>query len=408
MRALSRPLPMAVLIGLVAQALFAWRLGTPSKLMFDEVHYVPAARAILALSHPLNTEHPLLGKTLIALGIALFGDNAIGWRALSTVAGTATVLGGYAILWRLFGSVRTAAIGAALLIVNGTVFVQARIGMLDGFMAAFVVGAVAAMLWGMRRRAVGWWTAGSVLLGLAVGVKWAAAPYVAYAGAAFLLLKWRRPDRWPGLGRVPALLILGVGSVAPYLLTFAPALFYADRPLTFSTLLPFQLEMLRQQTQVLSSHTYQSDWWSWPFLLRPIWYLYEPVDGAQRGVLMIGNPAVMWGGLVAVAACLWAATRERDARLGGAALLWVGSYAVWAIIPKSLGFFYYYYLPSIWLPVALAAACHRFARGRLKGADETLVFVTAGLFLYFYPILAATSLAGADAFRRWTWFDGWV
>lgn len=408
MRAFSRPLPTAVLIGLVAQALFAWRLGTPSKLMFDEVHYVPAARAILALSHPLNTEHPLLGKTLIALGIALFGDGAVGWRALSTVAGTATVLGVYAILWRLFGGVRTAAIGAALLIVNGTVFVQARIGMLDGFMAAFVVGAVAAMLWGMRGPAAGWWTAGSVLLGLAVGVKWAAAPYVAYAGAAFLLLKWRRPERWPGLGWRPALLILGAGSTATYLLTFAPTFFYADRPLTFSTLLPFQLEMLQQQTQVLSPHTYQSDWWSWPLLLRPIWYLYERVDEAQRGVLMIGNPVVMWGGLAAVAASLWAAVRERDARLDGAALLWTGSYAVWAIIPKSLGFFYYYYLPSIWLPVALAAACRRFARGRLNGADETLLFMAMGVFLYFYPILAAMPLAGADAFRRWTWFDSWV
>ncbi len=408
MRALSRPLPMAVLIGVVAQALFAWRLGTPSKLMFDEVHYVPAARALLALSHPLNTEHPLLGKTLIALGIALFGDNAIGWRALSTLAGTATVLGVYAILWRVFASVRTAAVGAALLIVNGTVFVQARVGMLDGFMAAFVVGAVAAMLWGLRGRAVSWWTAGSVLLGLAVGVKWAAAPYVAYAGAAFLLLKWRGPDRWPGLRPIPALIILGLVSVTTYLLTFAPAFFYADRPLTTSTLLPFQLEMFRQQAQVLAPHTYQSDWWSWPLLLRPIWYLYEPVGGAQRGVLMIGNPAVMWGGLVAVVVCLWAAIRGRDARLGGAAMLWVGSYAVWAIIPKSLGFFYYYYLPSIWLSVAIAAACHRFARGKLEGWDETLLIVAAVTFVYFYPILAATPLARADSFRRWTWFDSWT
>ena len=408
MRAFSRPLPMAVLIGLVAQALFAFRLGTPSILMFDEVHYVPAARALGALSHPINTEHPLLGKTLIALGIALFGDGAIGWRALSTVAGTATVLGVYAVLWRLFGSVRTAAIGAVLAMVNGTVFVQARIGMLDGFMAALVVGAVAAMLWAMRGRAVAFWTLGSVMLGLAVGVKWAAAPYIAYAAAAFLLLKWRRPDHWPGLGWFPALAILGAGSAAAYLLTFAPAFFYADRPLSFSTLLPFQVELYRQQTQILSPHTYQSEWWSWPLLLRPIWYLYEPVDGAQRGVLMIGNPAVMWGGLVAVAACLWAAMRDRDARLGGAAMLWVGSYAIWAIIPKSLGFFYYYYLPSIWLPVAIAAACHRFARGRLKDLDETLLVVATAMFLYFYPILAATPLARADSFSRWAWFDGWV
>lgn len=404
----TRPLPVAILLGLAAQALFSFRLDTPSKLMFDEIHYVPAARAILALSHPLNTEHPLLGKALIAAGIALFGDNAIGWRAMSTVAGTATVLGVYAIGWRLFGSVRTAALGGLLALLNFTVFVQARIGMLDGTMAALVVLAVAAMIWGMHGRAIPWWTAGSVLLGLAVGVKWAAVPYVAFAGLAFLILKRDRPDRWPGLGLAGAGAILGLASAAAYLLTFAPAFFYAERPLTPAALLPFQLDMYSLQTQVLSPHTYQSDWWSWPLMFRPIWYLYEQVDGARRGVLLLGNPAVMWGGLVAVAACIRAFVRHRDQRLGCVAVLWFGSYAVWAIIPKSLGFFYYYHLPSIWLALAIAAVAHRYARGRLQGWDETFLALCAGLFLYFYPILSAAALPQPASFERWAWFDGWV
>jgi dolichyl-phosphate-mannose--protein O-mannosyl transferase len=318
------------------------------------------------------------------------------------------VLGVFAILWRLFGSVRTAALGGALLVLNFTLFIQARIAMLDGFMGAFVVLAVAAMLWGMRERPVLWWTLGSVALGLAVAVKWAAAPFVAYAGLAFLLLKWRRSDRWPGLGPVRAMAILGGASVATYFLTFAPAFLYAERPLTPSSLLPFQLEMFRQQTQVLTPHTYQSQWWSWPVPLRPVWYLYEPVDGAMRGVLLVGNPVVMWGGLLAVAACLWAFLRHRDLRSGGVAALWLGSYLVWAVIPKSLGFFYYYYLPSIWLPIALAAACHRHSRGRLESADETLLALAAGALLYFYPILSAAPLARPDAFERWTLLDSWV
>lgn len=404
----TRPVPVAILLALVAQALFTFRLGTPSTLVFDETHYVPAARTLLALAHPANTEHPLLGKELIALGIALFGDNAWGWRALSTLAGSVTVLGVYAILLHLFGSVRTAVIGGVLALLNFTVFVQARIGMLDGFLGAFVVLAVAAMLRGMRGSAVAWWTAGSILLGLAVAVKWAAIPYVVYAGLAFLLIKWRRPDLWPGLGVVRAALFLGGASMAAYFLSFAPAFFYAERPLTLATLLPFQLEMYRLQTQVLPPHPYQSQWWSWPVPLRAIWYLYERVDGAQRGVLMVGNPAVMWGGLVAVAACVWALVRERDWRLGGVVGLWIGSYLIWAIIPKSLGFFYYYYLPSVWLTVTLAAAAHRFARGKLQGWDEIYLALCAGLFIHFHPILSATALSGPDAFRRWTWFKGWV
>ncbi|MES3151021.1 phospholipid carrier-dependent glycosyltransferase [Sphingomonas faeni] len=409
-----RPLSAALCLGIFAQALFCWRLASPHTLVFDEVHYVPAARALLALSNPVNIEHPLLGKILIALGIALFGDGPIGWRIASTIAGTATVLGIFAILWLMLGRLRPALVGAIVVLVNFTVFVQARIAMLDGFMAAFVVCAVAALAWAMRgtggqvwRR----WLLGSVLLGLAVGVKWTAAPYVAYAGVAFLILRRDHPNRWPGLQPLAALAILGGVSIATYFATFAPAFFYATDPLTLTRLVPFQFEMLARQTQVLPQHTYQSSWWTWPLMIRPIWYLYEPVDGAQRGVLMLGNPAVMWGGLVAVALCLWGAVRERSATLGVAAGLWIGSYAMWAIIPKSIGFFYYYYLSSIWLAVAIAVALDHYGRSPRRSQrrtwDEAFLGIAAGLFVYFYPILSAAALPGPRAFVKWMWFSTW-
>jgi dolichyl-phosphate-mannose-protein mannosyltransferase len=401
---MRKPLAPALAIGALAQGVFSWRLTIPHSLVFDEIHYVPAARTLLALSHPANTEHPLLGKTLIAIGIALFGDNSLGWRAMSTLAGTATVVGVFAILWLMLGRVRPAVIGSLLVLLNFTVFVQARIAMLDGFMAAFVVSALAAMLWAMRGpQAWPRWLLGSVLLGLAAGVKWTALPYVVYAAVAFVLLK--RPGRWPGLSRIPALAILALASGAAYLATFAPAFLYAQDPLTVATLIPFQFEMLARQTQILPHHNYQSAWWSWPLMIRPIWYLYEPVDGAVRGVLMIGNPMVMWGGLVAVAACLWGALCWRNALLGATAGLWIGSCAMWAIIPKSLGFFYYYYLSSIWLCVALAVAFDRF--GRKRHWDEASLALAAGLFAYFYPILSAAALPGPRAFVRWMWFSTW-
>ncbi len=189
---LQRPLAAAIAIGGAAQLLFAWRLTTPHKLVFDEVHYVPAARTLASLAAPVNIEHPLLGKTIIALGILLFGDGPLGWRIFSSVAATAVVVGVFAILWVTYGRLRPAVIGSLLAILNCTVLIQARIAMLDGFMAAFVVAAVATLGWSMRGTgAQVWrrWLAGSVLLGLAVGSKWTSAPYVAFAGCGYLLLR---------------------------------------------------------------------------------------------------------------------------------------------------------------------------------------------------------------------------
>jgi dolichyl-phosphate-mannose-protein mannosyltransferase len=409
-----RPILTATIIGAAAQFLFTLNVTRPSIPVFDEVHYLPAARALLGLTRPTNIEHPLLGKLLIACGMKLFGDNQLGWRIPSTIAATAVVLGVFWILWMLFHRTRTAVLGALFVMLNITVFIQARIGMLDGFMAAFLVLAKVALLraaYSPPDRVWRRWLLGSVLLGLAVAVKWAAAAYVAFAAIAFLAVRWRDAKRdaaphWPGMATLPAILALGTVSIVTYFLTFAPAFFYAQEPMTLAGLIPFQATMYGQQTQILPPHPYQSAWWTWPFMVRPIWYLYEVADGAQRGILLLGNPAILWGGLIGVGYCLYQGWRSRSLRLVGLASLWIGSVVVWAIIPKSLGFFYYYYPSTIWLCLVLAAAFdHLRARG--KYWDELFLGAVAVLFVYFYPIISAAALPHAGAFRYWMWFPTW-
>lgn len=404
---LRRPLPLAILIFALAEALFLIRLSVPHQFVFDEVHYVPAARALIALSGPINIEHPLLGKSLIALGMLIFGDTPLGWRFMSTLAGSVTLVSMFATTWLITGRLRPSLVAAALTLLSFTLYVQARIAMLDGFMLAFLASAIAMIAWTLR--AGGWWRwlAAAVLLGLAVGCKWLAAPYVVFAGAAFVICKLGNRRRFPGLPIWPALAALGLVSGLAYLLTFAPAFFYTVEPLTLARLFPFQLEMYQRQTQVLPAHAYQSDWWSWPLLIRPIWYLYEPVDGAQRGILLLGNPAIMWSGLVAVAASWVGWVRHGSPRLFAAAALWTGSLGIWAVIPKSLGFYYYYFPSSIFIVLPIVLVLDHW-RTRLRGADLALVAVALALAVYFFPLLSAQPLPDATAFRRWMWFSSWV
>ncbi|MBC9034930.1 phospholipid carrier-dependent glycosyltransferase [Sphingomonas sp. JC676] len=423
----SRPYVVALLIALAAQLLFTLHIDQPSRIMFDEVHYVPAAQALLDLSAPRNTEHPLLGKELIAAGIMVFGDNPFGWRIMPTLAGTATVVGVFAFLWLLLGGkMRPALVGTALVALNQTLYVQARTAMLDVFLGAFIVWAMVLMLWAMHGtpKQVRWrWIGASVLLGMATAVKWAAVPYVALAALAFVAIRiwdarkakksldhafWIKDQpHWPGLATIPGLAILGVVSIATYFVTFAPAFFYANLPLTLPGLFELQRGMYEQQTQVLKHHTYQSDWWSWPLMIRPIWFFYEWDMGAQRGVLLIGNPVIMWSGLIGVIACLAAWFRSKAIRPLAMALLWIASVAIYAVIPKSLGFYYYYHLSGIFICLVLAVAFDHFDRGRNKGWEEWFTALSLIAFGYFYPILAAAPLHDPQSFNYWMWFNSW-
>lgn len=408
-----RPLLAALGIGALAELLFLVNLGVPNKPVFDEIYYNEGGRALLSLRAPYNLEHPLLGKIFIAAGIALFGDNGFGWRFFSTLAGVAAVTGVFAIGWQLWGKLRPATYAALIALFNFTLFIQARIAMLDGYMAGFLLLAIAATI--ATARAEGgavwrWLTVATILYGCAVASKWAAAPFVALAVAAMIWLRWRDQgtDRRHFCKKplVPMIALLGGGSMLVYFASFTPAFFYSFDPLTLARLLPFQWTMYVQQTAPLAPHPYQSPWWTWPLDIRPVWYLYEFVDGAQRGILMIGNPFVIWAGFPAVAMCLWAGLRgARSALL--IALLWFASYGMWVLIPKKIGFFYYYYLPSIILALAIVEVSERYLVRRWRYASEAAVLASFALFLWFYPIISAAPLDGPQAFQHWMWLKTW-
>lgn len=425
LKALSQnPWQVALLLGIGTLILFGFNLEIPHKLVFDEVHYVPAAQALIDLSAPRNTEHPLVAKELIALGMLIFGDNSLGWRAMACLAGVATVIAAFALLWLLTGRMRPAVVGAVLLILNQMLFVLARIAMLDVFLGAFIMWAMVALVWAMKaqtpRQTMGRWIIGSALLGLAVGVKWAAVPYVAFTGIAFIVVRLRDAKgsvkaalpgkdqpHWTGLSTIAGLAIMGAVSIGVYFLTFLPAFFYAEEPLTLATLIPFQKEMYALQTQVLAHHPYEAKWYSWPLMLRPIWAFYEYYDGAQRGELVIGNPLVMIGGLGAVIACGVAWVRTRAFLPLAMALLWVASLAIYIVIPKSLGFYYYYHLSAIFLCLALAVAFDQFEWARKQGLDQWFVAASFLVFVFFYPIISAMALPDPESFSRWMWLPSW-
>ena len=393
-----------------ALLLFGLRIDQPGAIMFDEVHYVRAARVLLALEGPVNIEHPLLAKELIALSIAMFGDNPVAWRLPSLIAGIATVLALFRITWLLFSSVRAGLLAGIFAMLNQLLFIQARIGMLDAVMGAFLLWGIALAMdaaLGERRHAS---LIGSGLcFGLAVAAKWAALPYAAVAGLAFVGMKFFDGGRaWRGIALVPGALLMAGAMALAYFVTFAPAFFYVSQPLTLETLLPFQLRMYEQQTLPLAHHTYQSEWWEWPLIRRPIWYFYEPVRGIQRGVFLVGNPAIMYGGLLAVGFALWTGILHRNHAQLFAGLLWVFSMALWIIIPKKIGFYYYYYLPALFLCVALAGAFRQEIKdGGNPWSPFLFTTLAGGLFVYFYPIIAALPLPGDQAFHAWMWFPTW-
>src|ERR1700712_2126507 len=126
----------ALVIFIAVQAALLIGLSKPEKFVFDEVHYVPAARQMLlpAPQEPmLNPMHPPLAKELIALSIRTFGDNAFGWRYPATLFGALSVVAIYWCGLALFAAQPPALAAAAFAFLNQMLAVAARTAMLDRF-----------------------------------------------------------------------------------------------------------------------------------------------------------------------------------------------------------------------------------------------------------------------------------
>ena len=406
---------------------FSWlffliNLKYPITRNFDEFHYVPSAYQWLDLIKNQNWEHPPLAKQLMTLGLYVFGDDPIGWRFSSTLFGAVTLVAIHGAAETLFRSRKAATLCFVISFLDQLIYVQSRIAMLDTFMMAFLMlGFWAALRAAYGRTVVAWkpLALAGASMGLAICSKWFSLVPFAIGGILLVFTKAIRPRgevsstiRWRNLRVI--LGSWGVVALVTYYLPFGFYFLVPRQPRQYSVwelLWDFQWTMLSGQKSVGGNHPYMSQWWSWPIMMRPIWYAFDQDPQARewtRGVVLLGNPAIMWGGLVAIAWSAYEAVRAGWAKLAQneilLQILYWGCLLSWALIPRKLTFYYYYYPNGILLGFFLTAFFMKRDRPR-----ETYAFlaVCGGLFAYFFPILAALRIP-SNGLGFYMWFRNWI
>lgn len=448
MRVQGKTLAICFILFILGQTFFLINIQFPRTYCFDEFHYVPAAKQFLSLKNYENLEHPPLGKEIMAVGIALAGDKPLGWRVMSTFFGALTLVGMFCLGMAVFRNKKTALWVAFFSFFNQLLYVQARIGMLDTFMFAFMVWGLASFCsaWTEkvnRRQALNQLSLAGIFFGLAAACKWMGiVALVSCLGLALMVWifqgwglvfsqpsKWKNrysdfedfysPSLWKGIPLREYLIRLAVLPILIYFITFIPYLYLHHLPkYSLWDLVLMQHQMWEEQQRVTHSHPYMSNWSGWPLLVRPIWYAFDnepsPNGSMVRGVLLLGNPLLMWGGILTLLGCLygWIIRRSREGFLILA--LYLSLYLSWALIPRHVSFYYYYYPAAMILSLSWAFVFHHwntieFRRTQVKmGWLQWIVAgATVALFIYFFPILSALRIQG-EGFRRYMWFSSWI
>ncbi|GHF78256.1 dolichyl-phosphate-mannose--protein mannosyltransferase [Streptomyces griseosporeus] len=364
-----------LLVTLLAGVLRFWNLGSPHAVIFDETYYAKDAWAIVHHGFEVNWDkdvnklildsgghvtlpsdaayvvHPPVGKYVIGLGELMFGFDPFGWRFMTALLGTLSVLMLCRIGRRLFRSTFLGCLAGALMAVDGLHFVMSRTSLLDGVLMFFVLAAFGCLVVDRDRarerlaaalpadedgrvrpdahvadtlslgRRPWRWLAG-LMLGLAIGTKWNGL-YVLVAFCVMTVLWDVAARRVAGarhpytavikhdlglafLATVPVALVTYLASWTGWILspTDGTGGYYRNWAATdgkhssWSWLFPdwwrslwhYEHEVYEFHLNLHSPHTYQSNPWSWIVLGRPVSYFYEsPAPGTDGCPADVGD-----------------------------------------------------------------------------------------------------------------------
>lgn len=405
------------------QGLIPDRSDYMNSAYFDEIYHTRTAYEYINDIPAYEWTHPPLGKTIISLGIRIFGMNPFGWRFMSALFGCAMIAAVYVFAKMMFGNTAAALIAALLMCVDFMHFVQSRIGTVDVFLAFFMLMMYLFMYRYFSRctveenRRIPWISLlmSALFLGLAVSVKWSAAYGViglAAVGLYTVLQKNYPANKSVRIKHIAAAVSLFViVPLAVYVLSYIPFTSH-DGSEGLAAIIGNQSDILEYHGKdvVAAEHEYNSQWYTWPLDIRPVRYytaLYSETESA--GISTFGNPVVWIGGLAALAANVYFAIRDRDKNSAFLCAVYFSSWLPWMFIAR--GTFIYHYYPCVGLLVLMTANCfvRLYRKSRKTAVCVSAVYIAAAvlLFVLFLPVLTGQPLVTESAGTYLNWLNTW-
>lgn len=419
MLAKLKSVPLAIIV-IIATLVRFLNLSRPDSLVFDEVYYVDGAKDLLA--HGVEVDgakaefivHPSLGKWLISLGIAIFGDDSFGWRFTTALVGVISVIVLYLVTHTLFDSTRVALFASSLLAIDGLAIVMSRTALLDNFLTLFVLLA----FWALIERQYLWM---GLALGAAVSTKWSGLYFLAAFIVIALFIEMRSRELLSvRIKEVVHAILAAPIALVVYLFSWSGWLI-SDRgwardsdPNPLVALWNFHREIYGFHSNLEAEHPYRSHPWSWLVMGRPTSFFYESPKGCgaeqcSQEVLALGNPLIWWFGTIALAALIGYLFTRKDRRSLLILSAFAAGFVPWFLFPDRTMFTFYAIsiLPFLILAIAYLAReleLHHPNARLILGTALTLVFA---LFLYFLPIHVAEVIT-YDQWQSRMWLESWI
>ena len=191
---------------------------------------------------------------------------------------------------------------------------------------------------------------------------------------------------------------------------------------TFQKFIELNKEMYTANATLTATHPYSSKWYTWPFMIRPIYYwnhleAQPPSDSnsssqatpTESKIYFIGNPVIWWASTVAILYLLISSIpfSKRLPTYTLTGLVIMGGFLINLLPFVGIGrvMFLYHYLASLIFAI-LALAYLVDQQKNSRRIWIALLVVGCLSFLYFAPLSYGLPLS-APAFQNHLWLTTW-
>lgn len=326
----------------------------PSFPYFDEVYTVEATKVVVTDPASLDTDHPPLVPYFMHLSQSLLGDGPTAWRTPARLCGSLSLAAVFLIGVALTGSVVGPLFGAIALLFDGLFLTLTRTATWDTPYVCFGLWALLATMCATRqelpKRRLALYLASAVLLGLSMSCKWAGLFFLGPIAVAGILPSSSWCDALKRALAITAITLLG--------LSVYTIITCSLRKLSLWEFLNQTKDVFDFHISFSQAHRYVSPPWTWPLLIRPIWFGYENLpylgaDGSQavRGMVCLGNPAVFITTGLSTLVLLGIFVRDLTRRHLTSSVLvplvgYLSCWIPWMLFTHRSGFLYYFF-PSL-------------------------------------------------------------
>lgn len=363
------------------------RLAVPNTHMFDEVYHAFTAQEMFKgnkaswewwntppKGYAYEWSHPPLAKELMVVGLKVVGDTPFGWRIPGAILGSLSVLLVFLIAWEIFHSHTISLLSALVFSLDTLPLAISRIGMNDSYFLFFMLLSYWFLLKG-RYLLMG------ISFGLSLASKWTA---IYFLGLVAFVWLWQR-----GWRNLKGTFLLAFSAIVLplliYLFSYLPFFTWGHTPEKFIEL---QHQMWWYHTGLKATHPFQSSWWSWPLMLRPVWLYVDYQKETIANAYAQGNPLFYWIGIIAVVFALYTSLRKGNRELRVIIFAYLVFFLPWAFSPRIM--FLYHYLPSTpFLAIIVAWFLTFLLKKDHKKVAIGLLLIIAASFLFFYPNVTA-------------------